>query len=415
MENPDIQDAVETPTITPTQWSKPARAIVAVIALVSLLGLIVFLIPIARSLLAALLFAIILDIPIRYIVRRMSLSYPQTAIVIYGVIYVVLALLLLLGWRFMVNYLQEMVTNLSQAASALLTRLQGAESSSTMNSLSVVGVFNDTLAKILSLMVRTLFGMLSFPITAYLRFAIVVVNIGFFIFLSNLLIFSGYGARGQLRKWIPSILDREVTLLTTFFDRIWGNYLAGMAFFVILLGAGSIVEFWLLGVPYPVVMGILTGLICLIPLIGGFLSGLIVFIPCLLLGSARFTTLDPLVFALIVTLVNDIICTVAYNFGALPVIGKLVRLPYWVTLAGVMLGFAFNNILLAFLIIPLFSTIRIVYTYFLAKIIGVEPFPGFEKPAGPATGYLSQFVLDEPQPARKPRLKRLQSSAMKEE
>jgi hypothetical protein len=107
--------------------------------------------------------------------------------------------------------------------------------------------------------------------------------------------------------------------------------------------------------------------------------------------------MDPLVFAILVTLVNDIVCTIAYNFGALPVIGKLVRLPYWVTFAGVLLGFAFNNVLLAFLIIPLFSTLRVVYTYFLAKIIGREPFPDLEKPTGPAQGFLSQFLLDDPE------------------
>jgi hypothetical protein len=38
----------------------------------------------------------------------------------------------------------------------------------------------------------------------------------------------------------------------------------------------------------------------------------------------------------------------------------------------------------------------VVYTYFLAKIIGREPFPAVEKPAGPAKGFLSQFLLDEP-------------------
>jgi hypothetical protein len=129
--------------------------------------------------------------------------------------------------------------------------------------------------------------------------------------------------------------------------------------------------------------------------VGGFLSGFIVFIPCVLLGSTRFPELDPLVFGLIVALINDVICQVSYNFVALPIIGKLVKLPYWVVLAGVMLGAASNNILFAFLAIPIFSTLRLVYTYVLAKIVGREPFPGLEKPSGPARGFLSQFLLDE--------------------
>jgi predicted PurR-regulated permease PerM len=397
MKNPHEQELPKTREITTYQWSYAARAIVAVMFVFAILGLFIFISPIARDLVAALLFAFVFDIPIRYIARRTSLTYHWSALIVYFALYIVLALLLFIGWKLLVNYLQGMITDLSQASAALITKLQGTAGGSAPTVQSIGAATTDGLAKILALMVRTLLDILSLPIITYGRFAIAVVNIGLFVFISNLLIFSGYSARGKLRKWLPDIFNREVTILVTYFDRIWGNYLAGMAFFVLLLGAGSIVEFWLLGVPYPVVFGVLTGLICLLPLIGGFLSGLVVFIPCLLLGSTRFTTMDPLVFALLVTLINDIICTVAYNFGALPVIGKLVRLPYWVTLAGVMLGFAFNNVLLAFLIIPLFSTLRIVYTYFLAKILGREPFPGLETPTGPSKGFLSQFLLEEEQ------------------
>jgi predicted PurR-regulated permease PerM len=397
MKIPDEHVPPDTSKITTYQWSSPTRAIVAVMFVFALLGLFIFISPIARDLAAALLFAIILDIPIRYIARRAALKYRRSALIVYAIVYIVMALLLIVGWKFMVGYLQQMIADLSQAAAVFMSNLQSAAGGTPPSSQSITAVVIDGLGKIFQAMVKTLLGMLSSPVITYGRFAIVVVNVGLFVFISNLLIFSGYGARGKLRKWVPDVLDREVTILVTYFDRIWGNYLAGMAFFVLLLGAGSIIEYWLLGVPYPVVFGVLTGLICLLPLIGGFLSGLVVFIPCLLMGSTRFTSMDPLVFALLVAIINDIICTIAYNFGALPVIGKLVRLPYWVTLAGVMLGFAFNNVLLAFLIIPLFSTLRIVYTYFLAKIIGHEPFPDIEKPTPPAKGFLSQFLLDDPE------------------
>jgi predicted PurR-regulated permease PerM len=396
MKNPKEQESVDTPTITTFQWSNTTRSIVAVMFVLSLLGLLIFISPIARDLAAALLFAFVFDIPIRFLAKRTSLTYRWSALIEYVVLYIVLALLLFVGWKLTVNYLQGMVTDLSQAATDLLTKLQGTAGGSATEIQILGPSTTDSIAKLLAGTVKALIGILSAPIITYGRFAFVVVNVGLFVFISNLLIFSGYGARGKLRKWVPDVLDREVTILISYFDRIWGNYLAGMAFFVLLLGAGSIIEFWLLGVPYPVVFGVLTGLICLLPLIGGFLSGLVVFIPCLLLGSTRFTSMDPLVFALLVTLINDIVCTIAYNFGALPVIGKLVKLAYWVTFAGVLLGFAYNNVLLAFLIIPLFSTLRIIYTYFLAKILGREPFPGVEKPAAPAKGFLSQFLLDEP-------------------
>jgi predicted PurR-regulated permease PerM len=388
-DNMPVPEKSDHPEITTVQWSRAARYIGAVIFLILLVMLAIFISPIARDLVAALLFAFILDIPIRFFSRRTRLSYNRAAILIYIVLYVLMALLLFIGWRFLVDYLQRVISDISASASSLVSSLE--EGGGHL----IAGISTQTLAKPLKGMVSILLSVLGIPASAYLHFAVVILNVGFFTFLSNLLVFSAHGARGSLRAWIPESFRREADLLVSLFDRIWGNYLAGMLIFAIVLGAGSVVEFWLLGVPYPAVFGFLTGLICLLPLIGGFLSGLIVFIPCLLLGSTRFTTLDPLVFALIVTLINDIICQVSYNFVALPIIGKLVRLPYWIVLSGVMMGFAFNNILFAFLVIPLFSTIRLVYTYLLAKVIGREPFPNRQAPDATTSGFISQLLLDE--------------------
>ena len=383
------------PTIRTVQWSVTTRTIVAVLFVFALLGLAIFISPIARDLSAALLFAFLLDIPVRYIARRTRLSYRWSAMAVYMLLYIIMALLLIVGWKYLVDYLQGVISELSTAASALVSVLQEKSGEAAQVKQILAGINTETLARLLEAAVKLLLGIISAPAILYGKFAIVIVNVGFFIFLSNLLVFSAYGARGALRKWVPEALDREAALLLTWLDRIWGNYLAGMGLFAVVLGAASILEYWLLGVPYPVVFGVLTGLISLIPFVGGFLSGLVVFIPCLLLGSTRFTQLDPLTFAIIVALINDILCQVSYNFVALPVIGKLVKLPYWVVLSGVMLGAAFNSILFAFLVIPIFSTLRLLYTYFLAKIVGREPFPGLEKPSGPARGFLSQFLLDK--------------------
>ncbi len=404
MDNPNqSQSTSEAPTekasqpaITTVQWSKTTRYIAGVLFLLLLAGLAIFVSPIAYDLVAALLLAFLMDIPIRYIAGHSRLSYRLTALIAYALVYIAMAFLLIIGWRYVADYLQVAITKLGEAATVMLTALRARAAAPAGAAQSLANIFYDALARILQAWTNIERGLLRIPAVTYVNFVRIVINVGISVFLSNLLIFSGYAARGRLRKWVPEVMDREATILAVYFDRIWGNYLAGSGIFAIVLAAGSILEFWLLGVPYPVVFGILTGLICLLPLVGGFLSGLVVFIPCLLLGSSRFPDLNPLVFALIVTLINDVICTVSYNFIALPIIGKLVRLPYWVTLSGIMMGFAFGNILFAFLVIPIFSTLRVFYTYLLAKVEGHEPFPDYEKPTGPAVGYMSQFLLDDP-------------------
>lgn len=387
------QETDTSPAITTVQWSRAARYITAVLFLFALIGLLAFLSPIVTDLAAAVLIAFLLDIPIRFISNRSRLSYRWTAIVIYLLLYILMAVLLLGGSKYIVNYLQMLISDLTQAGSALINWLQGNPGEVAQIQQALAGVDNQVLTKLLEPAIKILIGILSFPIVVFTKLASAIVHVGFSVFMSNLLVFSAYSARGALTKWVPEYFKREFVLLLAWLERIWGRYLAGMGLFAVVLGAASIVEYWLLGVPYPVVFGILTGLISLIPFVGGFISGFVVFIPCLLLGSTRFTELPPLAFGVIVAIINDILCQVSYNFVALPIIGRLVKLPYWVVLSGVMLGAAFNSVLFAFLVIPIFSTLRLVYTYFLSKIVGREPFLGQETPAEETQGFLSQFVL----------------------
>jgi predicted PurR-regulated permease PerM len=387
------QEIPAPPAITTIQWSRTARYITTVLFLFALIGLLIFLSPILADMAAAVLIAFLLDIPIRFISNRIHRSYRWTAIITYLLVYIVLAVLLFGGTKYIVDYLQQLISALTQAGTALVNLLKGTPAEASQIQQAVAGMDNEVLTKLLEAAIKVLIGVLSIPVVIFAKLASAIVHVGFSVFISNLLVFSAYSARGALTKWVPDSFTREFTLLLAWLERIWGRYLAGMGLFAVVLGAASIVEYWLLGVPYPVVFGILTGLICLIPFVGSFISGFVVFIPCLLLGSSRFTDLDPLIFAIIVALINDILTQISYNFVALPIIGKLVKLPYWVVLSGVMLGAALNSILFAFLVIPIFSTLRLIYTYILAKIVGREPFPDQETPAEETQGFLSQFML----------------------
>ena len=72
----NLKEQEDLPKITTRQWTNTARYIVAVMFVFALLGLFLFISPIARDLAAALLFAIILDIPIRYLARNTALKLP---------------------------------------------------------------------------------------------------------------------------------------------------------------------------------------------------------------------------------------------------------------------------------------------------------------------------------------------------
>lgn len=385
--NEDVTSAELIPGKTVT-WSRPARYMGLALFLLGIAAMLALLSPVGSTLVSAFLFAIILDIPARAISNRSRMRYPTAAMLSYLLIYVILAALLLIGFGIFAEATQSLGQALKEALPAILDQLGQAGAQ------TLAGLDRQALAKILEAAIKLVIGILALPTIIFANFAAAVVGFGFAIFLSNLIVLSGFQGRGFLSQWLPHAFHREGALLLTWLDGIWGRYLYGMLVFAIVLSAGSMVEFWLLGVPYPVILGILTGLISLIPFVGGILSDIVVAVPCLLLGSSRFPDLAPAVFALMVALINGVITTVTYNFIALPIIGRLVRLPFWVVLTGVMLGAALNSILFAFLVIPLFSTIRFLGGYLLSKILEKEPFPDQEEPTR-AGGFFSQMLLGD--------------------
>jgi hypothetical protein len=66
------------------------------------------------------------------------------------------------------------------------------------------------------------------------------------------------------------------------------------------------------------------------------------------------------VFMLVVYALNVLMTQISYNFVALPVIGKFVWLPVSAVLIGVLAGVAMGDILLAFLVVPILSTLTII-------------------------------------------------------
>ncbi len=107
------------------------------------------------------------------------------------------------------------------------------------------------------------------------------------------------------------------------------------------------------------------------------------------------TEMSPLSFAVLVTAINVVITQISYNFVALPVIGKYVRLPVAAVLIGVLAGVAIGNILLAFLIVPILSTLTILGGYLLSKVAGREPDTKQVPEDRKEAGFFSQLLFQK--------------------
>jgi predicted PurR-regulated permease PerM len=131
------------------------------------------------------------------------------------------------------------------------------------------------------------------------------------------------------------------------------QYIQGLLLEMVIVSTVCCLALWILGVDYPILLGLLTGLLNLIPYIG-------IFISLLLSTLVTFASAG----------VGKILLVVATLFGVhlvdanllLPlIVGAKVRLNALITIIGVIIGGSVWGIIGAFLAIPVIAIIKIVF------------------------------------------------------
>ena len=358
--------ALTTPDAAP--WSPFRRHLGAVILILGLLAVLVFISTAGQTLMMGFLFAFLLYRPIRWASRR--LRY-RGAVALFHL--VLLALLILfvvwaLGW-------------LSGSAAGLQQQLAANLSSSPLQQVFALAQPSGAVATVGDAITELIAS-----IAGLVGVAFIAVIFSFWL-LSDM-----WSRRGALRRSLAGDGIRQVSVLLRRLDQIWIGYLTAEIIFGLIMTVASLIEFWLLGVPFFILMAVLTGILTLIPSVGGLIASVVVAIPCLVLGSTRFVTMDPVTFTILVTAVNIITTQVSYNLIAVPIIGRFVRLPASVVLISVLVPVIMGNFLLAFLIVPILSSLSIAGGYLMAKSTGRDPYPGELAPAVPEEGLFGQLV-----------------------
>ena len=368
----------ETPLIPqPFQWEKPARYVGAVVLLIGTVLVLTFITPVLPMVSLGFIFAFLMYVPARAMVRRGPMRYPLVVVLLY------LLLLVLLGW-----VISAGISSLAGGVSHLSADIQSGDLSLQIPD----NVVERQLAQGASTVAQAVLKIL-LSLTSSLTGMIGLV--GAALFFSLFLLLDLGKARGALADWVLPGYQREIGLLLRKLDRIWVGYLTAQIIYGAILGGASWIEYTLLGVPYPLVMAMLTGFVSLIPSIGGLLASGIVAVFTLLLGSTVFVDMPNGTFTLLVTVINVVITQVSYNFIALPIVGRYVKLPVAAVFVGVLVGLALGNIVLAFLIVPILSTLRLLGSYILSKVMRREPFPGEMLPESSEVGFFSQLLIQD--------------------
>jgi predicted PurR-regulated permease PerM len=131
------------------------------------------------------------------------------------------------------------------------------------------------------------------------------------------------------------------------------NYLAGMTILTLMVIAASSLFFWVLGMEYPILTGIASGLLNMVPYIGVVLAWL----PAFIIALAKWNSVGSY---LLIAGVLTGIHVVALNFVAPQLVGRRVRLnAVAITVALLFWGWVWGGMGLL-LAIPITATLRVI-------------------------------------------------------
>ena len=199
---------------------------------------------------------------------------------------------------------------------------------------------------------------------------IVSIFITIFFILMLSIYFSISGPRFQ--KWYPTIIPpayrEDISALIEKIDRIWVSFLEGQLVLMFVIGFMVWMGNTILGTPQAFLLGIIAGLLEVVPNLGPFLATIPAIILALLFGSS-YIPINHLIFALIVLVMYIIIQQLENNYIVPKLLGDAVNLPPVIVLLGVVIFGSMFGILGILVASPIIATGKEIIGYLYLKIL----------------------------------------------
>jgi HAD superfamily hydrolase (TIGR01549 family) len=352
-----------------TEWSPTTKRLVIIgLILVLLLALYIFraiLPPVAIALVLAYLLKPIAD----FVERRTRL--PRTVTVL-GVFLVLLVLIAVIPVS-VVPYLVDRITVLNLDLQRLVDDVATFLSQPitffrfTFNPQDLLGDVRGTLQDLVQPFATQTVTLLV-GVASSLVWVVAILVISFY------LVKDADRLRGYLDGITPPGYREELRRLREEINLVWRAFFRGQVVLGLIIGISVWVVMAAVGLPQAGLMGLLAGVLEVIPTIGPVLAT----IPALLIALIRGSTYLPLSnfwFAVLVLALYLAIQQLESAYLQPRIMGSRLRLPPIIVFTGVLIGGMVAGILGIFLAAPIIATVRVLLSYVHAKLLDREPFP----------------------------------------
>jgi predicted PurR-regulated permease PerM len=196
--------------------------------------------------------------------------------------------------------------------------------------------------------------------------------IGFMFLASIFISLDAPTYRNTFLNAVPAAYQPEISNLLVRVERLWNAFFHGELILMLVVGVMTTIGLTALGLPGALYLGIIAGLLEIIPSLGPIIAIVPAVIVALIQGPV-YLPISHLAFAGLIILFYILVQQVEDNLIAPRVLGVALELPPLTVLTGIVVGASVGGILGALLATPVIATGSEVLRYIYRKMLGLEP------------------------------------------
>lgn len=182
----------------------------------------------------------------------------------------------------------------------------------------------------------------------------------------------------KLREWFialaPESSQDDVRRIYTEIKLIWRGYLRGNLALMLVTGILFTIAWLAIGVPAAVILGIIAGLLTIIPDLGPAIAAILAILVALVEGSV-FLGISNFWFALLVLVVYLVLINIKNIWIRPRIFGRSVHMHDGLVFIAIVAAVVVEGVLGALIVIPVLASIGVIGRYIWNQILGIDPFP----------------------------------------
>ncbi len=382
-------------------WSETTKWLVIVSSLLALVWIVYRFSQIISPLVIAVILAYVLNPPVRFLTARARLSRTWAVASVYLALIVILGLVLV---AFIPSLIQQ-VTSINVAFQNIveegISRFFEQPLFIFGFSIDLADVYNEVSGTLQSIVSPLASRTVSFLIGLASGFAWLI-----FVLIVSFYLLKDLGKLGRsIYELVPADYRDEVRRLAEEVNVIWSAFFRSQLVLCAVVGALVGVTMRIVGVRNALILGIIAGVLEIIPSIGPTIAA----IPAVLIAyfqGSTYLSLSNGWFALLVIGLYVVIQQLENNILVPRIIGRSLNLHPLVVIIGAIAGASLAGILGMFLALPTLASLRVVGNYVYCKLLDLEPFgpSALRQSSGQtllrAGSFPAQEDIEEPEPVQ---------------